>query len=137
MRVVLDTWVFLNSSKSSRILLHQVRDKALEGAVSTITFAELYSLLYKRVSDEGIKRFRESLERLGLRDVPVTKEIAEEGGRYKAKYGFSVADGIILATAVAEGADVLVTGDPDFEKVEEIKAANPEETLKELKREKD
>lgn len=133
MRVVLDTWVFLDPSKPSKALLDRVRRTAPEAVVSAITYAELCSLLYRRVSDEDVKRFTRNLERLGLRTVSVTKEIAEEGGRYKAKYGFSIADGIIVATAVAEHADLLVTGDPDFNKVEEIKAATPEKTLKELR----
>ena len=132
MRVVLDTWVFLDPSKPSRDLLGQVRRGDLEAVVSAITYAELCSLLYRRVSDEDVKRFTRNLERLGLRTVSVTKEIAEEGGRYKAKYGFSIADGIIVATAVAEHADLLVTGDPDLTRVEEIKAATPEKTLREL-----
>jgi len=125
-RVVLDT------SKPSRDLLGQVRRGDLEAVVSAITYAELCSLLYRRVSDKDVKSFMRNLERLGLKDRSVTKEIAEEGGRYKAKYGFSIADGIIVATAVAEHADYLVTGDPDFNKVEEIKIATPEGTLKEL-----
>ena len=133
MRVALDTWIFLDPSKPSRTLLDRIRRKALEGVISTVTFAELYSLLYKRGSDEDVKRFSQSLERLSMRDAPVTKEIAKEGGRYKAKYGFSIADGIILATAVAEHVDMLVTGDPNLKKVEEIKAVAPEKTLKELK----
>jgi len=131
-RIVLDTWVFLDPSKASKDLLDRVRRGALEAVVSTITYAELYSLLYKRVSDGDVKSFKLNLERLGLRDRAVTKEIAEEGGRYKAKYGFSIADGIIVATAVTEHAVLLVTGDPDFNRVEEIKAVIPEKILKEL-----
>ncbi len=132
MRIVLDTWIFLDPSKPSKDLLDRVRRGALEAVVSTITYAELYSLLYKRVSDGDVKSFKRNLERLGLRDRAITKEIAEEGGRYKAKYGFSIADGIIVATAVTEHATLLVTGDPDFNRVEEIKAATPEKTLREL-----
>ena len=132
MRVVLDTWVFLDPSKFSKAILNRIRRKTLDGVISTITYAEIYSLLYKRVDDEEIQRFRQSLDRLSLRDVPVTKKIAEEGGRYKAKYGFSVADGIILATAVAENVNLLVTGDPDIERVKEIRVASPKKMLKEL-----
>lgn len=132
MKVILDTWVFLDLLKPSKNLLHRVRHRALEGFVSTITFAELYSLLYKRVSEENVKRFTQNLDRVGLSDIPVTKEIAKEGGRYKAKYGFSIADGIILATAVTEHADMLVTGDPDFERVEEIKVVTPEKAPENL-----
>jgi len=78
-RIVLDTWVFLDPSKASKDLLDRVRCGALEAVVSTITYAELYSLLYKRVSDGDVKIFKRNLERLGLRDRAVTKEIAEEG----------------------------------------------------------
>jgi len=131
-RVVLDTWMFLDPSKPSKDLMDRVRRGTLEAVVSTITYAELYSLLYKRVSDGDIKSFKRNLERLGLRDRIVTKEIAEEGGRYKARYGFSIADGIIVATAVMEHVALLVTGDPDFNRVEEIKAVAPEKLLKEL-----
>ncbi|MEM3607763.1 MAG: PIN domain-containing protein [Candidatus Bathyarchaeia archaeon] len=133
LKVVLDTWIFLDLSEPSKALLNQARLRNLEGLVSTVTFAELYSLLYKRVNEKEIERFRRSMERLNLRDVPVTRDIAEEGGRYKAKYGFSIADGIILATAVMEHAKILVTGDPDFERVMEVKVANPEEAMEALR----
>ena len=132
MKVILDTWVFLDPSQSSKALLSRVRSATIEGIVSTVTFAELYSLLYRRISDKDAERFTRNFERLGLSDVPVVKEIAKEGGRYKAKYGFSIADGIILATALAERAEMLVTGDPEFRKVEELRVATPERALKEL-----
>jgi len=131
-RIVLDTWVFLDASKSSKALLNQVRVGTLEVLVSAVTFAEIYSLLYRRVSQKDIERFRRNMERLDLRDVPVSKEIAEKGGRYKAKYGFSIADGIILATAVTVHAKILVTGDPDLEKIVEVRVASPEKTIGEL-----
>jgi len=37
-----------------------------------------------------------------------------------------------VATAVTEHAALLMTGDPDFNRVEEIRAATPEKTLREL-----
>ena len=132
MKVILDTWVFLDPSRSCKALLSRVRSATIKGIVSTVTFAELYSLLYRRVGDKDVERFTRNLERLGLSDAPVIKEIAKEGGRYKAKYGFSIADGIILATGLAEGAEMLVTGDPEFKKVKELKVATPEKALRDL-----
>ena len=55
--------------------------------------------------------------RLGFRIIPASDSLVYAAAELKGSYAISYADAFLLATALRERA-VIVTGDPEFEKVE-------------------
>jgi len=60
-----------------------------------------------------------SIERLNFRILPIPNELIFQASEYKAEYSISYADCFALASAVEHKA-VIVTGDPEFKKVEHL-----------------
>ncbi len=90
--------------------------------ISVITLTEMVSSIYTR-SEEKYTEGIALLERVVVENniINVTKEIANLAGKLKSKYNFSLADSVILTTALILNCDAIITKDPEFEKVEEIK----------------
>jgi len=112
MRTFLDTWVLIEKYKGSGDA-----EKVFEGAktrfeahISHITVAELMNVISREYGEREARVQYAYIKRAPLRRDPLTEENARDAGLLKTKYGFSLADAVILATALAAGADVLVTG---------------------------
>jgi len=58
-----------------------------------------------------------NIERLNFTILPVPNKLIFEAVEYKAEYSISYADCFALASALEQEA-ILVTGDPEFKKVE-------------------
>ncbi|GIW94689.1 MAG: motility twitching protein PilT [Pirellulaceae bacterium] len=56
----------------------------------------------------------------GFRLLPINGEIAEEGARIRAQYGFRVPDALQLATALCHTADAFVTNDRRLRQFDEL-----------------
>jgi len=111
-RAFLDTWVLIEKYKGSGDA-----EKVFEGAkarfeahISHITVAELMNVISREYGEREARVQYAYIKRAPLRRDPLTEENARDAGLLKTKYGFSLADAVILATALAVGADVLVTG---------------------------
>jgi len=111
-RVFLDTWVLIEKYKgkpdAERLL--EMSGGELEAHISHITVAELMNVISREYGEREARVQYAYLKRSPLRRDPITEENARDAGLLKTKYGFSLADAIILSTAVAERADALVTG---------------------------
>jgi len=59
------------------------------------------------------------LERLEFRVLPVPNQLIFQAAEYKAQFSISFADCLALASAVEHKA-AIVTGDPDFKKVQHM-----------------
>ncbi len=123
-RVLIDSCIFLSilyNEDSRGEAIKIVRSN--ERVISVITLSEVLSSCYKKSPEMSVKA-KALIERaVGAENViPVTKSIAEFAGKLKARYSssFSLADSILLATALMADCEALATFDPEFEKVKEI-----------------
>ncbi len=135
MRVVIDTCIFMNvlndepGANASQALLREVLKGEVDGLISVITIAELFSI-YGKISERAAARAKGLVVRIvGEENVaPVLIQVAELAGRLKTKYGgVSLGDSVILATAILSGSDAVITRDPALIVVEEIKVLRPED----------
>ena len=60
-----------------------------------------------------------NIERLNFTILPIPNNLIFQAAEYKAQYAISYADSFALASAVEHKA-TLVTGDPEFKKVEHL-----------------
>ena len=134
MRVFLDTGVFLNilnkesGYKSSVKLLEKIQDKKVEGFLSVITFAEMFSIYY-RISKEKTNSAKNFVQSITGEEniVPVIRSIAELAGKIKAEYKVSLGDALIISTSIKIGCDYLVSFDPEIKNVGLVKVREPSE----------
>ncbi len=129
MRSLIDTCVFISILRAEPgggwfvRLLKRLRP---ETVVSVITLSEIIALVYQEDEEAAVKAKALVEREVGENNVfSVTREIAELAGKVKARHRFSLADGIILATALAKKCGALVTFDHEFDDVEEIRVIRP------------
>jgi predicted nucleic acid-binding protein len=84
-------------------------------AVTTVTIAQVLTGPLAAGEEALAKRYRATLETWHVVDFGV--DIAESAARLRATYHLKLPDAIQLASALAIGADALVTHDRDFAKV--------------------
>jgi predicted nucleic acid-binding protein len=118
-RVFLDTWVLIEKYKGNpdaEGLLEAAKSEH-EAHISLITVAELMNVISREYGEREARVQHAYLRRSPLIREPVTEEIARDAGLLKTRYRFSLADALILSTAMARKADVLLTGgDKQYEK---------------------
>jgi predicted nucleic acid-binding protein len=140
MRIFLDTWVLIERYKGNRdaIRLLRAAKTSLEVHISHITVAELVNVISREYGEREARVQYVYLKRSPLIKDGTTEEISKNAGLYKTKYKFSLADAVILATAVEIGAQMLVTGgdkqyEEEWQNVTEIKVAKLSDCAKTLK----
>lgn len=106
----------------------------VSAVTSSIVFAELrWAFAREEAGGFEIVDFTlRELYRGKLEIINVTPEIASQAATLRKKYysrqnDFSYNDGLYLATALQTGADVLVSSDPHFGSVAEIKTMEPKD----------
>jgi ribonuclease VapC len=100
-------------------LLEEIRKT---GAIKYINAINLGEIIYSTKREFGDQKKLEvlaSIERLNFTVLPVPGPLIFQAAEYKAEYSISFADCFALASAVEYKA-VLVTGDPEFKKVEHL-----------------
>jgi len=111
-KVFLDTWVLIEKYKGN-VLAERVLEDAknrFEAHVSHITIAEITNVISREYGEREARVQFAYLKRSPLRLVPMTEEIARDAGLLKTRHRFSLADAVILSSALTVKADVLVTG---------------------------
>lgn len=104
---------------------------SIKGVISSIQLSELYTPFRRAGDIEGLERMKFELSKLDLKIRNVDKEIAELSSIYRVEIKtpenkwLPLADSIVLATAKAEGVDVLYTIDIDFYNVEDVRVEAP------------
>ncbi len=122
---VLDSYALLAyfNSEEGDDVVKELLNTALDGEVtlylSLINLGEIYYLIRRR---RGMEKAQETLET--LRSLPVTLCNVSEArvlaaADFKAEYPISYADAFAAALAQELGA-TLVTGDPEFKKLEPV-----------------
>jgi predicted nucleic acid-binding protein len=102
---------------ASRVL-KRIEEGVIAGVISSLVFAELLVPAYRAgdASRAGtVLRLLTSFPNLKVFDI--TPQISAEAARLRAQYGLRTPDAIHAATALAAGADLLVTNDRDLLKV--------------------
>jgi len=92
------------------------------GGVKYINAINLGEIIYSTKREFGDQKKFEvlaNIERLKFTVLPVPNALIFHAAEYKAQYSISYADCFALASAVEHKA-VLVTGDPEFKKVEHL-----------------
>jgi len=124
----LDTWVLVERYKDNAdvvMILERAR-RGLEAHISHVTVAELMNVISREFGEREARVQYALLKHSGLVFDGTSEEIAKNAGLFKTKYGFSLADGFVLAGAVDCGAEVLVTGgqkqyEEEWKDVSEVK----------------
>lgn len=112
MKVFLDTRVLIEKYKENSYAegIFERAKGELKAHISHITVAELMNVISRVYGEREARVQHAYLKRSPLRREPITEEIARDAGLLKTKYRFSLADVVILSTAIASKADMLLTG---------------------------
>jgi predicted nucleic acid-binding protein len=92
--------------------------------IPVIVLAEFYSLARKRAGRDVAEKYFSEMELSGLDIVSLNVAIAKQAGILRAKYQEKVpwGDCLIAAVAMENRADSIVTEDPHFARIKEIRA---------------
>ena len=138
---LIDTGIFLCLSfeDSGYQNCGKLLDKAFRGDItpllSSIQLTELYTPFLRAKDLKGLQEMKQEIIKLRPRIRNVDREIAEKAAEYRSTTHtpdgkwLTLADSIILATSILEGAETLYTIDTDFANVKEIKVEAPEMEL--------
>lgn len=124
-RVVFDTSILVDCLRGNRgaiRVIEHVAKREIEGFISVLTEAELYSGR-ECDKDAGISKVK-NLTSL-FTTVLLTSKIAQQAGFIRRKYGADIADAIIAATASVHDAKVWTKNIRDFEIIKEIRTEEP------------
>ncbi|MEM1563585.1 MAG: PIN domain-containing protein [Candidatus Bathyarchaeia archaeon] len=120
-----------NVLNKTQKIITQCRKLGNKGILPTIVLGEFYALTRKKAGrDVAEKNFRELINS-GLGIINLTAEVAKQAGIFRHKYQEKIpwGDCIIASTAFLEKADVILTEDPHFKQIKEVKA----QTLAQMK----
>jgi len=101
----------------------------IEAAISVVTLTEIYyKYLQERRPDLAKTRSEELRYAMYLRKLGIDEEVAVKAGEFKGKYNVSIADSFIAAAAYFDGS-IIISDDPDFKRIPEIKSFTEEEFI--------
>ncbi|MEA3279261.1 MAG: type II toxin-antitoxin system VapC family toxin [Thermodesulfobacteriota bacterium] len=100
-------------------LLENIEKKKLAKYLNAINLGEIIYTTKRVFGDQKKLETLANVERLRFTILPVTNDLIFEAAEYKAEYSISYADCFVVASALQHGA-IVVTGDPEFKKVEHL-----------------
>ena len=100
-------------------LLEQIRKAGVQKYLSAINLGEIIYSTKRAFGDQKKIEVLAHIERLNFTVLPVPNSLIFQAAEYKAQFSISYADCFALASAVEHKAAV-VTGDPEFKKVEHL-----------------
>lgn len=100
-------------------LLRAAEEGRVRACVNEINLGEVYYITMRRLGTESASRFLEQFSTLAVERVAASWEIIQSAAELKARHALSYADCFVAATALRHQASV-VTGDPEFKKVEHL-----------------
>jgi ribonuclease VapC len=100
-------------------LLDQARRARTPKFLSAINLGEIIYTTKRTFGDQKKIEVLAHIERLGFTILPVPNSLIFQAAEFKAEYSISFADCFTLATALEHKA-TIVTGDPEFRKVEHL-----------------
>jgi ribonuclease VapC len=100
-------------------LLSDIRKTRAVKYINAINLGEIIYITKREFGDQKKIEVLANIERLNFSILPVPNSLIFQAAEYKAQYSVSYADCFTLASAVEHKA-VIVTGDPEFKKVEHL-----------------
>jgi len=101
---------------------NQLYETGAQAITSIITYIELTTLPARQGKNQLVRKYRDFLsnsENISL--FPLDMTIADHVVDLRAQYQFKTPDAIQLGTAVASGADYILTNDKEWQRLEGIK----------------
>lgn len=101
------------------LLFQKIENRTIQGVTSMLTITEILTGPYKNKDYKLVEEYRSTLlnfPNLTFRELDFN--IANKTAQCRADYGLKTPDAIQLATAILEEADVFITNDMDFKKVD-------------------
>jgi ribonuclease VapC len=106
------------ASETVQSLLDQSAAGEIDLVMSRMNVGEVYYVVAKRHGHATAKSVDKQLYKMPVDFVSVTDELVAEAARIKADYPLAYADAFAAALALEHRAE-LVTGDPEFEELED------------------
>lgn len=113
---------FFQKEKGYEKIVHLLEEIKKTGAIKYINAINLGEIIYSTKREFGDQKKIEvlaNIERLNFTILPIPNELIFQAAEYKAQHSISYADCFTLASAIESGA-IIVTGDPEFKKVEHL-----------------
>lgn len=102
-----------------RAVFDAQRDGRVRLAVTTMTVAEVLVMPIRAGNEVLVGRYKAAFRSWFV--VEMDADIAESAARLRAKFGLKLPDAVNAASAIAIGADALVTHDRDFSSLTELR----------------
>jgi predicted nucleic acid-binding protein len=100
-------------------LLKEIEQAQAAKHINAINLGEIIYITTREFGDQKKLEALVSIERLGFHVLPASNKTIFQAAEYKALYSISYADCFVLTSAVEHKA-TIVTGDPEFKKVEHL-----------------
>ena len=113
---------FFQKEKGYEKVVHLLEEIRKTGAVKYINAINLGEIIYSTKKEFGDQKKLEvlaNIEKLNFTILPISNSLIFQAAEYKAQFSISYADCFALASALEHKA-ILVTGDPEFKKVENL-----------------
>lgn len=113
---------FFQKEKGHEKVVHLIEEIRKTGTSKYINALNLGEIIYSTKREFGDQKKLEvlaNIERLNFTILSVTNNLIFQAAEFKAQYSISYADCFVLASALEYKA-VIVTGDPEFKKVQHL-----------------
>ncbi len=100
-------------------LLEETRRSGADKFLNVINLGEIVYATKREFGDQKKLEVLANIERLNFTLLSVSNHLVFQAAEYKAQYNISYADCFTLASAIEHKASI-VTGDPEFKKVEHL-----------------
>ena len=100
-------------------LLEEIQKEGQTKFLNIINLGEIIYITKREFGDQKKMEVLINIERLRFTLLPVRNSLVFEAAEYKARFPISYADCFALASAI-ENKATIVTGDPEFKKVEAL-----------------
>jgi len=100
-------------------LLEEIKKTGGTKYINAINLGEIIYSTKREFGDQKKIEALANIERLNFTILPIPNALIFQAAEYKAQYSISYADCFTLASAIEHKA-TIVTGDPEFKKVEHI-----------------
>ena len=103
------------------MLFDRLYEANAQAITSIITYIELTTHPARQGKNQLVRKYRDFLSNSeNISIFSLDMDIADHAVEFRAQYNFKTIDAIQLGTAVACGADYIITNDKDWRRVEEI-----------------
>jgi ribonuclease VapC len=121
---VLDSWAiiayFEDEPAGAKVadLIADAHEHSTPLLMTVVNVGEVWYILARQTSESEADRSVAELNELGIEIREADWKLARNAAQFKAKHKMSFADGFAAALAVQEKGAVLVTGDKEFQQLE-------------------